>query len=58
MTGVFTGLTMDLGVEISDVFAGAQLFVAQFWPLIALAIAIPVGFGLGKRLIRLGKSAH
>lgn len=57
MTGVFTGLSIDLGVKVSDIFAGIGIFMSQFWPLIALGVAIPVAFGIGSRLMRLGKKS-
>lgn len=57
MTGVFSGLSINLGISMSDIFAGIAVFVGQFWPLIALGIAIPVAFGIGRRLMGLGKKA-
>ena len=51
---MFTGVTFDLGIDLVDIFAGAQILVTQFWPIIALGIAIPLGFRVAGRLIRLG----
>lgn len=56
-TGVFSGLTLDLGIKLSDIFAGVGVFIAQYWPIVAFAIALPVSFGIGRRLIKLGKHA-
>ncbi|MDQ7094996.1 hypothetical protein REC12_15475 [Desulfosporosinus sp. PR] len=56
-TGVFSGLTLSLGISMSDIFSGIGIFLSQFWPLIALGISIPVAFAIGGRLMRLGKRA-
>lgn len=58
MVGVFDGLSVNLGIKMSDIFAGIALFIGQFWPLIALGIAIPLAFGIGRKLMGLGKKAH
>ncbi|MGE5533552.1 MAG: hypothetical protein ACM3UN_04310 [Bacillota bacterium] len=55
MTTIFDGLSIDLGIKLGDIFAGIGLFIGQFWPLIALGIAVPLAFGLGRRLLGLGK---
>lgn len=55
--GVFDGLTLNLGIQMSDIFSGIAIFLGQFWPLVALGICIPVAFAIGGRLMRLGKKA-
>lgn len=54
---IFTGQSVDMGLKMSDIFAGIVLFIGQFWPLIALGIAVPVAFLLGRRVMGLGKGA-
>ena len=55
MTTIFDGLTLNLGIKLSDIFAGVGIFVAQFWPFIALGVAVTLAFSLGRKVIGIGK---
>ncbi|MDQ7094993.1 fibronectin type III domain-containing protein [Desulfosporosinus sp. PR] len=51
----FPSGAVSLGVKMSDIFDGIGLFLLQFWPLIVLAIAVPLAYKLAKRTKFLGR---